>query len=449
VVIIVGVPTLDERAAVRRLLDRFGFGPRPGDLDAAAGRGFDTTLTALLDPAAPAADAGARATPPPDLGDEPYRPGTAKQDPAAKQRAQTALRDQETKLTLWWLDRMVAADAPLAERLTWFWHGHFATSVQKVRSARLMLKQNQTLRQLGGGDFTALAGAMIADPAMLVWLDGQQNTVGAANENLAREFMELFTLGVGHYTETDVREAARALTGWRVDRQAMTATPVPRRHDGGSKTVLGVTANLDATSLVDLLLGRPESPRFVAGRIWYRLVSADPPPPGTLDRLAAGYGPGRDIRGLLRAVAAEPAFRDSASALVKQPVEWAVGLMRALRIRPARLPQQAGDQVLTGLRGLGQVPFQPPSVGGWSGGTAWLTTSAGLARLHLAQRLAQHGDTGAVAAAPPSGRLDAARALLGVDAFGPRTTAALRRVTGDPRQLLAVAACAPEYVVSA
>ncbi|WP_192909458.1 DUF1800 domain-containing protein [Gandjariella thermophila] len=442
------MPTLDERAAVRRLLDRFGFGPRPGELDAAAARGFDATLAALLDPGAPATDAGARATPPPDLGDEPYRPGTATQDQAARQRTQAALRDQERRLTVWWLDRMVAADAPLAERLTWFWHGHFATSVQKVRSVRLMLKQNQTMRRLGGGDFTSLARAMIADPAMLIWLDGQQNTAGAANENLAREFMELFTLGIGHYTETDVREAARALTGWRVDRQAMTASPVPRRHDGGTKTVLGVTGNLDANSLVDLLLNRPESARFVAGRIWYRLVSADPPPAGTLDRLVAGYGAGRDIRGLLRAVAAEPAFREPATALVKQPVEWAVGLMRALRVRPAELPEQAGNQLLAGLRGLGQVPFQPPSVGGWPGGAAWLTTSAGLARLHLAQLLVQHGDVTAVASAPPAGRIDAARALLGVDAFGQRTTEALRRVTGDPRQLLAVAACAPEYVVS-
>ena len=432
---------------MRRLLDRFGFGPRPGEVDSAAANGFDATLSSLLNSAAPGADAGARATPPPDLGPEPYPPG-GKKDRAAMQAAAEALRQQTVQITEWWLERMVAAEAPLVERLTWFWHGHFATSVDKVRSARLMLAQNQAFRRLGGGDFRELARAMVVDPAMLIWLDGQQNRVGAANENLARELMELFTLGVGHYSEADVREAARALTGWRVDRLQVSAALVPKEHDAGAKTVLGTTGPLDAKSLVDLLVVREDSARFVASRLWFRLVSVDPPPPTVLDRLTAAYGPSRDIRALLAAIAVEPGFRDAGTSLVKQPVEWAVGLMRALRLRPSRLPDKERSGLLASLRGLGQTPFAPPSVGGWPAGNGWLTTSAGLARLHIAQLLANRADLGAVALGTATSRVDAVGALLAVDQWSDRTRSALGKVIGDPKQLVTAAACAPEYVVS-
>jgi uncharacterized protein (DUF1800 family) len=308
------VANLDESAAVRRLLDRLGFGPRPGDLAA----GFTATATTLLNPAPDT-------VPPPNLGAPVARPG---KDAAARKQAAQALAQQELTLAGWWLDRMVTTGAPLTERLTWFWHGHFATSEQKVRSPQLMLRQNETFRQQGIGDFTTLARSMIVDPAMLLWLDGQQNTVRAPNENLARESMELFLLGIGHYTEDDVRAAARALTGWTVNRTTGTAQLAPRRHDNGTKTILGAGQNFDADSFVDLVLSQPASPRFIAGRLWFRLVSATPPPSDVLDRLAAAYGPTRSIHALLTALVAEPSFLDSAQTLVKQPVEWLVGLLR-------------------------------------------------------------------------------------------------------------------------
>ena len=419
---------------MRRLLDRFGFGPGPGDVDAGVTRGFAATAAALLNPSPDPA-------PEPDLGPEPAK--AAKGDTAGKKARAQQLRRQEVTLTTWWLDRMVATNAPLTERLTWLWHGHFATSEQKVRSPRLMQRQNDTLRQLGLGQFTTLAKAMMVDPAMLVWLDGQQNKTGAANENLARESMELFMLGVDHYTETDVRAAARALTGWVVDRDAITASLVPRRHDDGTKTVLGTTGDLDADAFVDVVLGQPDSPAYVVGRIWSRLVcGTTPPTPDVLARLVAAYGPNRDVHATLDAITREPAFTDSAQTLVKQPVEWAVGLLRALRVRPSLLPAKATATLLVGLRDLGQVPFLPPNVGGWPAGTAWLTTSAGLARLRVAQLIAAHADVSSVSG--PSG----AQALLSVDAWSDRTTAALNQVADTPAQLVALAACAPEYVVS-
>jgi uncharacterized protein (DUF1800 family) len=442
------VATLNEGAAVRRLLDRFGFGARPGELAAATAAGFTATVASLLAPGV--TDAGAASTPSPDLGAEVIRPGQAarQQDPAAKKQAAQALAAQELTLAGWWLDRMVATEAPLTERITWFWHGHFATSEQKVRSPRLMQRQNDTFRQLGTGGFTALAEAMITDPAMMVWLDAQQNTVRAPNENLARESMELFLLGIGHYSEDDVRAAARALTGWTVDRDTIAARFVPRRHDDTTKTILGSTSDFDAQSFVELVLSQPDSPRFIAGRLWFRLVSSTPPPAEVLDGLVAAYGSGRDIRGLLTALAASPAFLDSAQTLVKQPVEWVVGLLRALGIRPNQLSSTAIRSVIGVLRDLGQVPFEPPNVGGWPADVAWLTTSAALARLRLAQAVAGRADLTAISSVSASARPEAVRLLLGVDSWSDRTKAALDKVSGDARQLVTIAACAPEYVVS-
>ncbi|MEU4447453.1 DUF1800 domain-containing protein [Actinosynnema sp. NPDC050801] len=415
---------LTEHAAVRRLYDRLGFGPREGDLD----RGFDAVLDAL--PAPTAED-----PPPPPVGAP--RPTGDKRE-ANRQRAA-----DERALVVWWLDRMVTADAAATERITWFWHGHFATSEQKVRSPALMLAQNRLFRRLGLGPFGPLAQAVVVDPAMLLWLDGDDNRAGSPNENLAREFLELFALGIGHYDEHDVREAARALTGWKVVRGAGRAEPVAKRHDGGAKTILGDSRPHTAASLVDLVLSRPESADFVVGRLWFRMVSAAPPAPDAVERVVAAFRV--DTRSALRAIAAEPAFLDPANALVKQPVEWLVGLMRALGVRPAEFDEQVAGRLGRGLRALGQVPFRPPSVGGWPSGGAWLTTAAWPARLDLARLVADRADLAGLGRADP---VEGVRRRLGVDAWSERTRSALARVADDPAELTTAAACAPEYVVS-
>ena len=431
-----------DRDAVRRLVSRVGLGSRPGELDAAAATGFDATLATLL---APAPDAGAAATPPPDTTPPaPAAKGGGRDARKARRRAEA---ERVRGLGVWWLDRMAAADVPFPERMTWFWHGHFATSARKVRSAALMSGQNATLRRLGPGDFRELARAMVVDPAMLVWLDGGGNTVGRPNENLAREFMELFTLGIGSYTETDVREAARALTGWRVDVAAGgSAAFTPGNHDAGDKTVLGTRAAFDAPGLVDLLVGRPESARFLAARVWARFVAHTPPDAATLDALVAAYGPGRDVTALVRAAAASPAFRDPGSVLVRQPVEWLVGALRALRLRASALPPAA---LRGGLTGLGQIPFLPPDVGGWPGGAPWLTTASSLSRLTLARVLAAQGDLAPVADAAPPARVEAAAALLGLPGWSARTAAALAPLATRPPDLVAAALASPENAVSA
>ncbi|GAA1837228.1 DUF1800 domain-containing protein [Pseudonocardia ailaonensis] len=434
--------SVSEQVAVRRLRQRLGLGPRPGEPDAA----FAPTLDALLGAAPDTAPTPAF----PEVADPATNDSAAKNnsatknDTAAKKAARQQRAEQARQLTVWWLDRMATTTAPFPERLTWFWHGHFATSVQKVRSAALMAGQNATQRRLGGGDFRALAAAMIVDPAMLIWLDGRGSSVGKPNENLAREYMELFTLGVGHYSEDDVRQAARALTGWTVNADG-TATFRPPRHDPGPETVLGDTAPFDAPGLADLLTGRPESAAFLAGRVWARFVSDTPPDPATLDGLVAAYGPQRNVTALVRAAVSAPAFTDPASVLVREPVLWLVGALRALGLPASRVPAAA---LRSGIRGLGQEPFAPPSVGGWPAGTPWLTTAAALERLRLAEALAAAGDLSPVADQPQAQRVDAAAALLGVTWTG-RTAAALRPLAARPPQLVAAALASPENTVSA
>ena len=438
---------LSEAAAVRRLLDRFGFGAGGAELAAAQQRGWSSTLTALLAPVGP--DRGVTATPPPAVDWLPRPRHTHKGGPALK-AWRTQARQQQTELVVWWLDRMAAARAPLRERMTWLWHGHFATSSQKVHSAFQLYTQNDTLRSGALGRFSSLAQALVIDPAMLVWLDGNDNRVGAPNENLSREFMELFTLGQGHYRETDVKQAARALTGWVIQRDTGRAAFRPRRHDTGAKTVLGTSADLDAAAFVDLVLAQPAASNFVAERVWFRLGSGLPLPAAGQARLVAAYGPERDISALLRAVATEPAFGEESTALVKSPVEWLVGLLRATGVRVSELRPQQQHQLLAALRGMGQVPFAPPSVGGWPSGASWLTTAAALSRLHLARLVTGAASLPAdLTRTSPGNRPEAIRRLLGVDRMTARTGEAVTAVGAQAPLAVAVAACAPEYVVSA
>jgi len=226
--------------ATARGLRRAGFGASGPQIDAVAAGDWSAYLDAALG-SDPDADPGAQATPLPAF-DTPRRPGKTATK-AARQQYATQLSAQMAELSGWWLRRMTAVGDPIHEKLTLVWHNHFATSAKKVRAAAYMGAQNQKLRTLKLGDFRTLAYAMLTDAAMLRWLDGQTNTAKAANENLAREFMELFALGHGNgYTETDVREGARALTGWVIGADGTTSL-APRRHDHAAKTVLGVGGN--------------------------------------------------------------------------------------------------------------------------------------------------------------------------------------------------------------
>ncbi|WP_328476342.1 DUF1800 domain-containing protein [Actinoplanes sp. NBC_00393] len=415
---------MTDRSQVAHLLRRLTFGPTAAEVDAAVRAGYETTLAGLLRPAGPVTG--------PALGADPVAALDRGVSREQRQKARREQRDQVTALTRWWLARMASGGA--AEKLVFFWHGHWATSVRKVRSAQLMLAQQQTFRRYGSGDTGPLVRAMLRDPALIVWLDGQKNTRKAPNENLAREVMELFTLGVGAYTEQDVQAAARVLTGWQVDRATGAARLMPKRHDDRPVTLLGSTGTFDVDSYADLLVRHEAHVPFLARRLWLRYGSGAAPSAQATARMVAA---GRDTTALLGALCRDPDFAATRGTLPKQPLEWLIGAARQLGVPAADLPENA-------LRSLGQVPLRPPSVGGWPVGAAWLTTSSTLARIRTGQRLAALAPA-AVDRLTGADRLDALAELLVVDGWTDRTAAALRDVT-DPRRLLALGLASPEYV---
>jgi uncharacterized protein (DUF1800 family) len=336
----------------------------------------------------------------------------------------------------------MVADRTAAEKLTFFWHGHWATSARKVRSAHLMLGQQQTFRRYGTGPTGPFVRAMLRDPALILWLDGQKNTRRAPNENLSREVMELFTLGVGAYSEDDVKAGARVLTGWQVDRAAGTAGLVARRHDDRPVTLLGRTGTFDADSYADLLVRHEAHLPFLVQRLWVRYGSGTAPPADVTARVVAA---GRDTTALLAAVCRDPGFAGTRGALVKQPVEWLIGAVRQLGVPMTGLSIEEQQQLVNALRALGQVPLRPPSVGGWPVGAAWLTTSSTLARLRAGQRLAALAPA-AADRLTGADRLEALADLLVVDGWSDRTRDALQDVR-QPRRLLALGLASPEYAV--
>jgi uncharacterized protein (DUF1800 family) len=430
--------------ATARLLRRTGFGTTGAAVDAAIRTSPAGLVSAML-ASSPSTDRGARHTPPPipEPVSPPGKSASRDQRKAYRQQLQQEFRG----LVAWWIRRMAAVEEPFGEKLTFLWHDHFATAIKKVRQPGLMLQQNETLRAKGRGDFADLAKAMLVDPAMLLWLDGQQNTASAPNENLSREFMELFALGHGDgYTETDVREGARALTGWKVNRRTGQAMLRPRLHDAGVKTVLGRTGNLDYVGFCDAVLARPESARFVATRFWHRLVSPTDPSAEVLTALTEAYGSRRNVAALLQAMLTRPEMTTQAGGLVSMPVEWMVGVIRALKVPlddDARM-----KAILAALVRLGQMPMLPPNVSGWPSGQAWLTTSSAELRLKVATMLATAGDLDALSAGSTATKLEVVGHLIGVGGWSARSAAALKDAAAEPVRLAAIALNTPEYLTT-
>jgi uncharacterized protein (DUF1800 family) len=426
-----------------RVLRRAGFGVTGQQVDAVAAQDWSRYVDAAL-AADPDADPGAVATPMPTL---PTLRGPGKGASVADRKEfNQQIFGQMTELSQWWLRRMTAVQQPIHEKLTLLWHNHFATSAEKVRVAAHMAAQNQKLRSLSLGDFHKLAYAMLTDAAMLRWLDAQTNTAKAPNENLAREFMELFTLGHGDgYTEDDVREGARALTGW-VIRPGGEPTMVPKRHDHTAKTIFAVTRNFDAEGFCRLVLAQPKSPQYVAGRLWQQLASDTAPSPQALDRLVTAYGPGRNLGALTRAILTDDEFVGSRAAIVNTPVEWLVGVIRTLRVpvdTPARL--KMADAA---LKSLGQRPFYPPDVGGWPHGRVWMSTASADVRMRAASQMARNGDLSTVEDTGAGDRIDAVGYLIGVGAWSDRTVTALQPLVRTPVRLVTAAVNTPEYLTS-
>ncbi len=376
-----GVPMGYDDA--RHLLARTGFGPTDAEVrefaalpraDAIARLLRDVRTTAVTPPPAFTTVAG------------PLRPPARDASDAERKAFLQEQIRRGLALRAWWVQEMLATPSPLTERMTLFWHNHFVSSQQKVRIARLMYGQNAMLRANALGNFGTLLHAAAKDPAMLVYLDSAQNRKGQPNENFAREVMELFTAGEGRYTEADVKEAARAFTGWSVNRETGEYLFRPGAHDYGDKTVLGQSGRFDGDAVLDILLAQPSTAEFLTTKLWREFVSPDPDP-REVRRIAQAFRSSNyDIRIALRGVLQSDAFwaRDNRGTLVKSPIEFVVGTLRQLEIPPPR-----GLPFAVMAAGMGQNLFSPPNVKGWPGGNAWIDANTLLARKQFVDRLAR------------------------------------------------------------
>ncbi len=393
--------TYAQRLATSRLVHRFNFGPKPGEYVDLLRRGVAATKSTVLEQSI--VDLGVASLVAPNLP-------ILGNFPSGNNAASTAFWNEivagQQELVTWWMDRMYLADYPLTERMTWFWHGHWATALSKVIYPVPMQKQNNTLRKFALANFEDMTKAMVVDGALNYWLDNEENYVTSPNENLARELMELMTLGVNKFTQHDVTAAARALTGYSTNIYTGEVTFNPTQHYSKPVTILGTTAEFNAETLASLLVSKRENAKFITDRLWFRFVSGSSTPPASL---AASFA-GRDISFLVSALVGSSAWTNPKNSLVKSPVEWFVGACRALSVRPSSL---SVSNTQWWLSQMGQIPLNPPNVGGWPYGQAWLSGVAFQYRFELAQSIVNAGDLSPLSV-PKSKMVQACADWLGV-----------------------------------
>lgn len=344
------------------LLRRAGFGGSPAEITALVAAGSASrAVDGMLHSAAAEA---AFAEYPAELAEQPLQQGG---------KRKTAVQN-------WWLDRMLRTNHPLREKMVLFWHNHFATSINKSEPA-FMAQQIALFRSAGLGNFRNLLGAVTQDPAMLIWLDNRYNTKQHPNENYAREVMELFALGLGNYTEDDVKEAARSFTGWQL--KAGAASFNKNLFDDGIKTVLGKTGAFGTDDVINIIVQQPIHQRFIARKLLEFFVYSDPEPE-LIEGVARTYAlAGYDIAKTVGTIFRSNVFFSTRAyrAMPKSPIEFAIGTLRYI----------GATQIPTNLIGtlarMGQEPLNPPSVKGWDGGPTWINTTTLLARFNFVNTL--------------------------------------------------------------
>ena len=370
-------------AQVARLFRRAGFGADRRTIDSWAARGYTATVDNLLS----------------------FLPSNQRPDHAevlawelVVANVSDASANSVSMVTLMrlWLDRMARSAYPLEEKLTLYWHDHFATAWTKVGLMYLMLHQHNKLRIEAAGQFPRLCDAMTTDGAMLVWLDGQTNIAAAPNENYGREFLELFTLGVNRYGQDDVVEASRAFTGWVPDGLG-NATLDPALHDDAIKTILGQTGPWGATDVTQIVLNHRDGGEAVAAYHVSRRMATffhhPDPEPELIDAMANAFvASGYQIKPMVRTMLLHPSFVEGAELTIKCPAELVAGAAKALQLN---LKDDIGARVLTydelsiAMVSMGQELFNPPSVAGWRGGAGWANSAATIARYNFALRASQ------------------------------------------------------------
>jgi len=361
-----------DRRWTAHLLRRAGFGWTPDELDQYAALGYAGAVDRLLAPAGvddSAADDLVAAA-------------------GLNLSAATKIGDGQAL----WLLRMLYTQRPLQEKMTLFWHNHFATAIQKVKDPLLMYAQNNLFRSQGLGRFDDLLKGVARDPAMIFWLDNNTNRRGHPNENWGREVMELFTIGIGNYSETDVREVARAFTGWSANRLTGQFQFLPNQHDSGSKTVLGHTGNLNGDDVLDILAGKRETGLFLGRKMWRWFVN-DTPDMGGVNRLADVYvQSNHDISAMLKALFLSPEFQADANhyATVKNPPEYLIGALKLTGLGAVVHDHLTPNMLLGWARatsGMGMALYIPTNVGGWPGGRVWMNPGTYFVRVNTVEGL--------------------------------------------------------------
>lgn len=295
-----------------------------------------------------------------------------------------ASRLETDRVAQWWAERMLTSPRPLQEKMALFWHGHFATNEDKVRDYRKMLQQLELFRSEGLGNFGELLVAVAKNPAMLAFLDAGVNVKGAPNENFAREIMELFTMGVGHYSEQDIREAARAFTGWNF--KGLEFTIDEEKYDDGTKQFLGQSGNFDGVAIINIILEQDVTPRFIATKL-YRFFVADDVSPELANALGEQLRQHHyELKPFLETLFLSQAFyaENNIGSRIKSPVELVISTYRKLGL--TNLPGAPDFNLLTGS--LGQRLMHPPTVAGWSYGRSWITPSLLIERGNFALDMA-------------------------------------------------------------
>jgi uncharacterized protein (DUF1800 family) len=376
-------------ATAAHLLNRAGFGGTPDEIERTRQKGLTAAVRDLVDVKSDAAN-----VPPPAWAHPRNIRAQRMEIKAAKDKGenfQSKIRevrmmegDEMIDLRRWWLDRMLNGPAPLLEKMTLFWHGHFATSIQKVRDAYWIWLQNDTLRRNALGSFGALAKKMSRDPAMMIYLDLQQSRQEHPNENWARELMELFTVGIGNYSEQDIRESARAFTGYRIDYTTQQFRFAPFQQDPRTKTFMGRSGNLNGDEIIDMLVSKPACAQFIGRKVW-RFFVEDEPSTAVVDSVAATIRKHDfEMRPLLREIFSSAEFYSDRAmgTQIKSPAQYIVQTSKLLSA-PAPPPLAAQNA----MRQMGQILFAPPNVKGWDGGKQWISTSTLLFRYNFANYL--------------------------------------------------------------
>ena len=424
---------VNEHEKVLWLARRAAFGFAPGELEQFEPKGAAAYLDRLVDP-----DANGVAAAP---------------DPFADIVEVTDQQDNKTraemiqKFTYSWIDHMVTTPRRLDEMMTWFWHDHFAVQTAVVRSGRLMADHINLLRKNALGNFRTMAREVTTHAAMLIYLDGAKNTNRAPNENYGREFLELFTMGIGNYTEADVRAAAVALTGWQVLlRDGARPTFNARLHETRPQTLLGKSVN-DVDSVVNTAVDHPATASFIANKIAAFFLGPDVDASLVAGFAATFKAANFELRPLVRAVL-QAGIDGKGVPIAQSPLVWWVATRRATGVAPD--PRT----VVRYLDSAGQVPGSPPNVGGWPGMTAWLGASPTAMRATLASIAAEAvAANSALLTAAAKGDLDRVAALLNVSSsFAPSTAAAIQKLGGCGSRpgvgALTVALASPDVLVA-